>query len=153
MRDIVIEDNRIADTGSVGIAAEAADGLCIAGNDLAGLNQLQRPDGGYGVRLADTAAPTVVENTVTAAAGSAFTAFGLRQGCTSLTASANTVTVDGSRRSGAFEQRLPVTLTFNRTVVPDSGSRSVAVRCFWLELIDTDGAVVRRVTLCGGEGG
>lgn len=152
-RNIEIVDNDIGRSASIGIRAEATEGLRIEGNTMENLNVLEFTANNYGIDISNLRNVNVEENTVSGAAAY-LSGFGFRRNCKQVSASENTLILDGEQRSAEFTQYIPVTFTFNRAVIPSSGDdRKLTFRCFTLDLLTEDGSVVQSVNVGGAESG
>lgn len=151
-QDVEIVDNVIEECASVGIEAEATEGLRIERNSMSALNQMDYGGKGYGVDVSNSNDVTVTGNNVTGSAA-LLSGFGKARSVDKFAASANTVTIDGEQQSGEVRQSVPVMFEFNRTVVPDGGNRQLTFLCFSLALLGEDGSVIRSVSLGEDESG
>lgn len=147
-RNIVLRGNTIENSASVGIDVGDAEELTIEGNSMQALNQMGYQNGGFGVRLTNIHAAVVRNNTVRGAANR-LTGFGLRQQSEDIESSGNTLVRDGDPTTGQIVSFEPVTVTFDRTVIPENSSRKLAFRCFSLALLDAGGDTIRAVSVGG----
>lgn len=145
-QDITIVDNDIANCASIGIKAEATEGLQVKGNSMRALNQLDYENGGFGIDIANIQNGTVQANNVTGSS-ELLSSFGIRRSCEQITATENTTTVDGTDREGELVYLVPVTFRFNRSV--SAGNRQLTFRCFSLSLLDDSGGVIRKTNVGG----
>jgi hypothetical protein len=150
-QDVEVMNNVIENTASDGIDAEATEGLRIEENSMSGLNQLQLSEG-YGITLSNVADGDVVGNDVSGSPEQ-LTAFGIQRGCEDVSASGNSLSLDGEQADSRLIERVPVTFTFNRTVQPVDGGRQLTFRCFSLSLVDASGSVIMEANLGADESG
>lgn len=151
-QDVEIVDNEIEECASVGIEAEATEGLYIEGNSMAALNQMDYEKKGYGVDISNSREVTVTGNEVTGNS-ELLSGFGKARTVEQFTASENTTTIDGEQQTGDVVQFVPVTFEFNRTVIPDEGSQPLTFLCYSLALLDSEGSVIREISLGEQESG
>lgn len=149
-RNIVLVDNEVVDTAKTCVLVEDAEDVRIEANRLSSPNQVY--DGTYGVGVRDVVEGEVVGNT---ASGSAehLSYFGWRERTEAVSSRDNALVIDGKSTSGELVRWIPVTVSFDRTVVPEGGDLHLGFRCLALMLRDAGGGVVRHVDVGGSEDG
>ncbi|MFB6072548.1 MAG: right-handed parallel beta-helix repeat-containing protein [Halobacterium sp.] len=131
-RNIEILDNDIRNCAQLGIDVEATQGVRISGNSISGVNQLNYPNGGYGIAVANAENVTVDNNTVSGT-DERIQAFGRRSDVSGLEATGNELTLGGKTADPQFRRWEPVTFTFDDAVQPDDG-RYLTIRCYKIRL-------------------
>lgn len=149
-RNIEIIGNVVTDSASVGLGLADAKGVSVRDNRIEGVNLLEYPRGGYGMRLSNLGDVAVVGNEVTGA-GRLVDSFGFRAGTEGLTRSGNSFRLDGSSAPVVFRSWTPIGFEFSETVVPAGGHLALAVRIRALRLFDEAGESVFELDVGSGE--
>jgi parallel beta-helix repeat protein len=155
-RDVTIRDNQVTDSGDLGVLVEDASDVTVANNDLSGLNRLGLDSllgrRGYGMGFENVDGATISNNTVTGASAS-LSDFGWGSRSGGLSASENSLVVDGTESSTTLVSPTSIRLKFDRTVSPDGDSRELAFYCAALSLHDEQGDSILDADVGGDEVG
>lgn len=149
-RNIVLADNDVVDTAAASVRLEDAEGVRVESNRMASPNQVY--DGDYSVRVRNVEGVEVVGNTASGS-GEELSYFGVQERAEAVTSRDNVLVIDGDPAPGDLVRWVPLTLTFDRTVVPEGGDLHLAFRCVELTLRDAGGGPVRRIDVGGSEDG
>lgn len=79
--------------------------------------------------------------------------FGWRERTEGITDEENVLIIDGNRQPAGLIRWVPVTLSFDRTIVPEGGGLHLAFRCHEIVLQSADGEIIRQIDVGGPEDG
>lgn len=150
-RNITVERNRIDRSAHLGIDIKHGEGVDIHENEMRDLNRLvYRNGGGFGIGLTEVVDASVTGNHV-AGQSDILYQFGWARHTRGLTASGNTLTIDGGPVTAELVRWTPIHLSFDHTLHPDGGHRHIAFQCNELALLDADGERIIAVDIGGRE--
>lgn len=149
-RNVVLTDNEVVETAGTSVLVEDAEDVRLESNRMASPNVVY--DGEYGVGVRNVVGFEVLGNTVSGSKEQ-LSYFGRRERSEEVSSRDNVASIDGTSRSGELVRWVPVTLSFDRTVVPEDGDLHLGFRCLAVTLRDANGGVVRQVDVGGAEDG
>lgn len=151
-RNLTIVDNEIAASASLGIRLHDVAGVRVESNEMRDLHHLDYGTGRFGIELENVTDATVTGNRVTGSADRLFQ-FGVVRASSEVSASGNSLVLDGESRPARLVSWIPIRFAFDRTVTPSESDRSLAVRVLRLALLDGTGTEIRAVDVGGDERG
>lgn len=149
-RNLAVAGNEIIDTAGPSVILEDAEGIRAESNRLARPNQVYA--GEYGVGIGNVGNGVVTGNIVSGSDEN-LSYFGWRERTEGIMDEENVLVIDGNRQPAGLIRWVPVTLSFDRTVVPEGGDLHLAFRCHGIALQSDDGEIVRQIDIGGSEDG